>query len=733
MPGNAFAGCFFIKNQIKWILAGYDACLIFFGFLEVFMKKGLLAISLAAMLALAIGLAACVTDAGRGRNLFASSGTFVGSGQGIFGDEILVWLTVNRQQILGIEVFHVETEGWGDVAIDAMRNLMMTNQVIGVDIVTGATGTSVGFRTAVTNAAEAAGGNMNALLARGTSPVRFTDETVDVVVVGSGVAGLTAAIAVAEAEPTWNVVLIEKMGILGGNTTRASVNFGAHGGWSMFHGRAGIPRPTTNTTGATTNSMADRVIRMMDVNPQHYQNFAFLGGARGIVAPVTPLQTLGTHLAVRLPSQQVPGGHFVRAMNNKAARVGVCVRLNHDGFNLVQPGGPGTRVTGIQVGVNPRGVNQPPPAWPATRQYDYTYTLTATRAVVMATGGFHQNIEMKREHLGEDIQALTPIGTWAAADRAAYRAHFIDALWTTGNEGNTGDGHIMGKRAGAALRGMHRYTVNYMGIQVAPGSQNTLSLASIRGRGAINVGMDGRRLPHSETAQRFHEEGAWPADNIVWTIVNQRNHVNEIGNIRDPFLSGLVISSPTLGGLAAQMGMTGAAITNFEATMNQIMADARIYAAHQRSIGWAVNVPGSTLRQLPGTSSLDANNPSCFNQPHFDVTRRAIGWHWGNEPSVGPYFAFRNIPGVHGTAGGISVDLAMRALTPDNQIIPGLFAAGTSAYFSSSNGSRDLSWQNVTACGVTGYIAAMAIVGRPLYVNWDGTPGVTATAAPMLP
>jgi len=122
---------------------------------------------------------------------------------------------------LAIDVSHTETKGWGDVEIDRMRNAMMANQVVAVDLVSAATGTSMGFRTAVSRAAEAAGG------ARPAQP---------------------------------------------------------------------------------------------DVPP------------------------------------------------------------NNDGIDLVQPGGPGTRITGVRVGVNPRSPNTPPP-----RSHDYVYTLTAREAVIIAT------------------------------------------------------------------------------------------------------------------------------------------------------------------------------------------------------------------------------------------------------------------------------------------------------------------------------------------------------------
>lgn len=692
------------------------------------MKKKQVTVFLAVFTALVIGIGfvGCANLA-RSPILFSESGTFFGTAPGIFGSDIRVSLTVDHRGILAIDVSHTETQGWGDIAIDRMRNTMMANQKIGVDLVSGATGTSIGFITAVSIAAEAAGGDMNRLLAAAPLETHiFRDQTVDVVVVGSGVAGFTAAIALREARPDWHVVVIEKAGTLGGNSTRASVNWGTSL-WSNFVEAAGGARPA-QPAAPTTN--VGHAARINAVNLQHVHNFVWHGGGRGrfVVGPTTPLSNaLGP---LRLPNQSVPGPQFTVTMQNKANQIGVDIRPNNDGIELVQPGGPGTRVTGIRVGVNPRAPNSPPP-----RSHDYTYTLTAREAVIIATGGFHQNMEMKREHilpnlhLNPQSQRDTP---WPqdAVDR--FARIFIDDLWATAAETNTGDGHLMAVAAGASLGGMYRHTVNYAAVRV-PHIRNTLSVASIRERGAINIRhSDGRRVPQAETNQTFHLNNTWEeTDGLsdVWMIVNFRNHVNEIGNIRDYFLADLVLQNGTLRGLGEAMGLSPEGINNFEATMNQIMADARVYAAHQQSVGWATVVPGTALRALPGTSSNPALGDSCFSNATFDATRRQIAWHWGNNANVGPFFAFRNFPGVHGTGGGIRIDLGGRALTASDEIIPGLYAAGTASWF-----SPEMSAQNIQASGSTGYSTAMAILGRPLYVDFGGREGpIVQPGVPILP
>ncbi len=649
-------------------------------------------------------------------NLFSKEGTFLGKGNGVFGDEISVALTVTQKKIMAIEVLsHAETHGFGDYAMEKMRNDMMAYQVIDVDTVSGATVSSFGFKTAIREAAEKAGGNMALLSKAIEKPKKYSNETVDVVVVGSGVAGLTAAIAVKEAQPDWHVVMIEKMGKIGGNSARASVNFGG-GNWSKLHEAARVTKPAV---GNETNT-AQRLTR---ANQQYYLNYVLEGGGRALLAPTTPLSDAP---AFRLADQRVPGYEFMIAMTNKATQIGVDIRINNDGFELVQPDGQGTKVTGIKIGVNPKGANSPLP--PGGRSYGYTYTLTANRGIVLATGGFSLNIPMKQEY-------LVPGFTGNVADVKEY---FADTKNSTNSEGNVGDGHIMAKNAGADLAGMTIWAANYAGIQV-PGSTNSLSMASIRSRGALNFDSNGKHLLQAETDQTFHQKNTWPADGIVWMVTNQRNHINEIGNLRDYFLSGLVVMDPTLRGLAGKMGLSGTAVDNFEKSMNQIMKDARIYAAYQQSQpnSWATVVSGTALNKLTGASGTKYINgttdPSDFGNPTYDSTRRTIGWHWGNNANVGPYFAFKNVPGVHSTSGGIKIDLGARALTADNKIIPGLYAAGCSSYTGSGiPGANNMSGATVLAPGIAGYTAAMAILGKPLFVDFDGTVGPIAGETAIL-
>ena len=155
------------------------------------------------------------------------SGTFEGEGYGMQGP-IIVNVTVEKGVITGIEyVTYTETANITAVAQERIPAQIVEHQTLSVDTVTGATLSSFGIINAVTDAAEKAGLDVDALKANQYSPAPKPDETwdTDVLVMGGGGAGLSAAITAAQQGA--NVILIEKGSVLGGNTLVAGAAYNA--------------------------------------------------------------------------------------------------------------------------------------------------------------------------------------------------------------------------------------------------------------------------------------------------------------------------------------------------------------------------------------------------------------------------------------------------------------------------------------------------------------------------
>lgn len=120
-----------------------------------------------------------------------------------------------------IEAEHKETETLGGVAIESLSEDMIANQTVKIDAVSGATLSSDGFIAAVIAALEAAGlpaADFDKEVASET--IEATDQETDVVIIGAGGAGLTAAIEAAEAGA--DVTVLEQMPVIGGNTNKAT-------------------------------------------------------------------------------------------------------------------------------------------------------------------------------------------------------------------------------------------------------------------------------------------------------------------------------------------------------------------------------------------------------------------------------------------------------------------------------------------------------------------------------
>ena len=123
-----------------------------------------------------------------------TAGTYTSVGTGFKGD-IKVDVTVTEDAITEITVVDAhETYGIGEAAMPVMIEEMLEHQTYNVDLVSGATVTSAGFRTAVKDALTQAGADMDKF---GANPVEGekTNETIDadIVVVGAGGSGMMAA------------------------------------------------------------------------------------------------------------------------------------------------------------------------------------------------------------------------------------------------------------------------------------------------------------------------------------------------------------------------------------------------------------------------------------------------------------------------------------------------------------------------------------------------------------
>ena len=145
------------------------------------------------------------------------AGTYTATVPGRNAD-ITVEVTFSADAIESVTVTdHAETDGIGTNAVDQIPGAIVESQSLGVDVVAGATVTSDAILAAVADCAAQAGGDVEALKNVAVEEKIPTEEqtiTADLVIIGGGGAGMTAAIRAAELG--LDVTLVEKMSFMGG-------------------------------------------------------------------------------------------------------------------------------------------------------------------------------------------------------------------------------------------------------------------------------------------------------------------------------------------------------------------------------------------------------------------------------------------------------------------------------------------------------------------------------------
>ena len=166
-------------------------------------------------------LAALAVSAALCGSAFAAmtDGTYTGEGKGRNGT-ITVEVTVKAGKLDAVKVVkHTETVGISDAAVTDFPKAIVAAQSTAVDAVAGATMTSEGIRTAVAQAIQKAGGDpaqFATAVVKKKAAKKLVKENADIVVVGAGGSGISAAV---KAETLGaNVILIEKMPVIGGAT-----------------------------------------------------------------------------------------------------------------------------------------------------------------------------------------------------------------------------------------------------------------------------------------------------------------------------------------------------------------------------------------------------------------------------------------------------------------------------------------------------------------------------------
>jgi 3-oxosteroid 1-dehydrogenase len=307
--------------------------------------------------------------------------------------------------------------------------------------------------------------------------------------------------------------------------------------------------------------------------------------------------------------------------------------------------------------------------------------LRARGGVILASGGFEHNGEM----------------------RAKYQRAPIGTEWTVGAKANTGDGILAGAKLGAALELMDDA---WWGPSIPLSGGPWFCLAERTLPGGIMVNDRGERFmneaaPYVEAVHRMYGgefgRGEGPPENIpTWMIIDQRYRNRYMFAGLTPrqafpgrwYKAGSLVKASTIAGLAEQMSVPPEALVATVERFNRFAHTGKDEDFGRGESGYDRYYGDPRVKPNPSLAPIEH----------------------------GPFYAVKMVPGDLGTKGGLRTDSAGRVLREDGSVIEGLYAAG--------NTSSPVMGHTYAGPGATigpaitfGYLAALDIAARTAAAN----------------
>lgn len=564
-------------------------------------------------------------------------GTYTASAQGNNGP-VEVSVTFSEDAITEITIgAHGETSGLSDPAFEKIPAAIVQYQSLGVDTISGATNTSNAILDAVADCVAQAGGDADALRAvaveggEEAEGAVLADSEIDVLVIGGGGAGLSAALSASQEGAS--VILVEKLSALGGNTFRCGGAFNS----------ADPERQKDIPMTEALESAVEKVLAHEDVSEEHaalkaevqkqWDDYKASGSTTLFDTPewhalqsldagdyegnVELVRTLTSNTLDTLNwlsdngvewtdqvstvvgalwnrSHQTPnnsGSDIIAALEKNATDNGVEIYLNSKAEELIVEDG---RVAGAVI----------------TNSAGDKVTVKAGKGVIMATGGFSANVEM----------------------RVKYNKQWEDigeSLATNNSPGATGDGIVMGEAVGANLVGMGW-------IQLMP--LNGVSGGGISGyvNSSLYCNKEGKRFVAEDQRRDVLAAAALAQTDKLFYIVCDQKEAELRGRTPETLSymvdNGLIYSGETIAELAENMGVPADALEQTVKEFNE---------------------------------AVKADKPDEFGRTT-----------WENTIETGPFYAPSFSPAVHHTMGGLEINGNAEVLNTDGEVIPGFYAAG---------------------------------------------------------
>lgn len=525
-------------------------------------------------------------------------GTYVGEAKGYRG-EIKVEVKTSKNKIEEVKVVkNTDTPIISDAAAKKVPEQIVKYQSLRVDGVSGATGTSRALTSAVRNALKNSGADLKELnkkpVIESKKLVKETQKK-DVVVIGAGGAGLIAAIE-AKNNGAQNVIVLEKMAFAGGNTLISGGEYAAPNNWVQVKKGLKDSNDTfyNDILKGGDNEGNPKLVRVLADNAlngaewlKDYINMTFedrqmFFGGHSVERSLVPLGATGVEMISKLLA--------------KAEELNIPVLYETPAVELIVDKG---RVTGVKA-----------------LSEDKEYTFLAKDGVILASGGFGSNLEM----------------------RVKYNKDVDENILSTNTVGITGDGITMAEKIGAQLEDMP-FIQTYPTCDPISGALLYFGDVRLIG-GSILINQEGKRFVE-ELERR---------DVISMAIKNQT------GNAAYQFCD------------EAQVKLSGVAEHHAD-EMNYLFNNKLLVKAD--TIKEAADFFGIDAAELEKT--VEKYNQYAKDGKDLEFNKRGKLTPF---EAKGPFYIMKAVPAVHHTMGGVKIDENARVINTKGEIIKGLYGAG---------------------------------------------------------
>lgn len=527
---------------------------------------------------------------------------------------VTVAVTVSRNRIEKIDTSkNLETIGVGRVALQIMSDKIIKYQSLGVDVVTGASVSSLALLTGVEECLKKAGGNIDKLTDQVEQhPAGTATYDADVVVIGGGGSGLATAIAAHQAGAK-KVIVLEKLGYLGGST---NVSEGALNAVDDKRQKAqgiedNFAKFYEQTLKGGHNKGNPELVKYLTENSIKSVEWLESMGVKF-------KDEIGTATGALWQRSHYPatpsGNTYIRTFEKVIGETNGAIQVLTDtqATDLIQDK---NRITGV-----------------VAKHFGQKVVLNAKDGVVIATGGFGANVKFRQE---------VNTGVWKSVklDNSIGCTNIQKAA--------QGEGLILAKKYGADV-------INLDDIQIHPcGTPGTGLMENIRtsGRNRIFVNVEGDRFVN-EGAARDVLAGAIFAQpkSTYYVVVNKvrypsRDWVDANGaTIRDMVALGSVVEAKTLDELAQKTGMNPDKLKASVATYNKVvkgeMKDPLGFKADNKADRTLTEGPWYACKKVPTVHHTMGGIRINVNAQVLDVNGKVI---------PGLYAAGEVTGGIHGS------------------------------------------------------------------------------------